>query len=212
MISEQAVDAETSGGGDFVGDDVFFGAAGVGSSDPDPQPANVSTTTIAPEMIMPIRPMATESSGGSTSAQAIVGARCHAPAMTEFTDAHRAMLDFERAWWKYAGAKQGGIRDRFGLTAARYYQLLNWIIDQPESLEHDPMGVRRLRRLCDLRTRQRSSGDSGSSSADVLLEGRGAGSGAAVGEGLDSREQCLPGVDRILPLRWVLEVGVHGPA
>ena len=69
--------------------------------------------------------------------------------MAEFTDEHRAILDFERAWWKHAGAKEGAIRQRFGLTATRYYQLLNWIIDEPAALEHDPLGVRRLRRLRD---------------------------------------------------------------
>lgn len=74
-----------------------------------------------------------------------------------FTDEHRDILDFERAWWKYAGAKEGEIHERFGITAVRYYQLLNWIIDQPQALEHDPLGVRRLRRLRDERSRRRSA-------------------------------------------------------
>ncbi len=37
----------------------------------------------------------------------------------------REVLAFERQWWKYAGAKEQAIRDRFGLSATRYYQLLN---------------------------------------------------------------------------------------
>ena len=74
-----------------------------------------------------------------------------------FTDDHRQILDFERAWWKYAGAKEAAIHDRFGLTAVRYYQVLNWIIDEPAALEHDPLTVRRLWRLRDERARRRSA-------------------------------------------------------
>lgn len=67
--------------------------------------------------------------------------------MAEFTDLHRNILDFEHATWKYAGAKEAAIRDQFGISATRYYQLLAWAIDQPEALEHDAMNVRRLQRL-----------------------------------------------------------------
>ena len=75
---------------------------------------------------------------------------------TNFTDFHREILDFERSWWKYAGAKASAIRARFDMTSTRYYQVLNWVIDQPEALAHDPLGVRRLRRLRELRGRQRT--------------------------------------------------------
>jgi Protein of unknown function (DUF3263) len=47
------------------------------------------------------------------------------------------------------------VRTRFGMSAARYYQLLNRLIDQPEALEHDPMLVQRLRRLREVRRRRR---------------------------------------------------------
>lgn len=59
----------------------------------------------------------------------------------------REILDFERRWWKYAGAKEQAIRDRFDLSATRYYQLLAGIIDRREALEYDPMLVKRLRRM-----------------------------------------------------------------
>lgn len=75
--------------------------------------------------------------------------------MTELTDQHREILDFERAWWKYAGAKDAAIRDRFAMTSTRYYQVLNWIIDQPAGLKHDPLTVRRLIRLREHRTNTR---------------------------------------------------------
>jgi hypothetical protein len=68
-----------------------------------------------------------------------------------------AMLDFERQWWKYAGAKEQAVREKFDMSATRYYQVLNALIDRPESLAHDPLLVRRLRRLRATRQRQRSA-------------------------------------------------------
>ncbi|GAB3991631.1 DUF3263 domain-containing protein [Nocardioides marmoraquaticus] len=68
-----------------------------------------------------------------------------------------AMLDFERQWWKYAGAKEQAVREHFSMSSTRYYQVLNALIDRPEALEHDPLLVRRLRRLRATRQRQRSA-------------------------------------------------------
>jgi hypothetical protein len=68
-----------------------------------------------------------------------------------------AILEFERQWWKYAGAKEQAIRDQFEMSSARYYQVLNALIDQPEALEADPLLVRRLRRLRASRQRQRQA-------------------------------------------------------
>jgi hypothetical protein len=67
----------------------------------------------------------------------------------------RDILDFEREWWKQSGPKERAVRQRFGMSSARYHHLLNTIIDQPESLAYDPMLVRRLRRLRDDRRRKR---------------------------------------------------------
>ena len=69
----------------------------------------------------------------------------------------REVLAFERQWWKYAGAKEQAIRELFDMSATRYYQLLNNLIDQPEALAHDPMLVKRLRRLRSARQRARSA-------------------------------------------------------
>ncbi len=68
-----------------------------------------------------------------------------------------AILDFERDWWRHAGAKEEAIRSQFGLSAARYYQLLNTVIDSPDAVRHDPMLVRRLQRARDARTAARAS-------------------------------------------------------
>jgi hypothetical protein len=67
----------------------------------------------------------------------------------------RDLLDFERGWWQHQGPKERAIRERFGISAARYQQRLNRLIDLPEALSYDPMLVRRLRRLRDQRRRRR---------------------------------------------------------
>lgn len=69
----------------------------------------------------------------------------------------RAILDFERHWWKFAGAKEAAIRERFDLSTTRYYQILNALLDREDALEFDPLLVRRLRRLRASRQRQRSA-------------------------------------------------------
>jgi len=65
------------------------------------------------------------------------------------------ILDFERSWGKVSVRKELAVRTRFGVSPARYYQLLNRLIDQPEALEYDPMLVQRLRRLRESRRRRR---------------------------------------------------------
>jgi hypothetical protein len=72
-------------------------------------------------------------------------------------DRDRAILDFERQWWRYAGAKEQAVRELFEMSATRYYQVLNTLIDRPEALAHDPMLVKRLRRLRSTRQRARSA-------------------------------------------------------
>ncbi len=71
-------------------------------------------------------------------------------------DRDARILDFEREWWKYAGAKEQAIRERFDVSPTRYYQLLNRIIDDEAAVSHDPMLVKRLRRLRSQRQRQRA--------------------------------------------------------
>ncbi|MGW4475242.1 DUF3263 domain-containing protein [Nonomuraea sp. NPDC004354] len=67
------------------------------------------------------------------------------------------ILAFERQWWRHAGAKEHAIRDAFGFSATRYYQLLGDLIDRPEAMEHDPMLVKRLRRLRAARQKERAA-------------------------------------------------------
>lgn len=74
-----------------------------------------------------------------------------------FGERERKILEFERYWWKYAGAKERSIRQNFEISATRYYQILNEIIDMPEALSHDPILVKRLQRLRAFRQRQRTA-------------------------------------------------------
>ncbi|MFV2099593.1 DUF3263 domain-containing protein [Micromonospora sp. LOL_024] len=67
----------------------------------------------------------------------------------------REILAFERQWWRHAGAKEQAIRDRFGLSATRYYQMLNTLLDNPAALGADPVLVGRLIRLRAARARNR---------------------------------------------------------
>lgn len=67
------------------------------------------------------------------------------------------ILAFERQWWKYAGAKEQAIRELFDMSATRYYQVLNALVDRPEAHAADPMLVKRLRRLRQTRQRARAA-------------------------------------------------------
>jgi hypothetical protein len=58
----------------------------------------------------------------------------------------RAILQFEKQWWRYEGAKQQAIRDTFEVSPTRYYQLLNRLLDDPAALAAEPVVVRRLQR------------------------------------------------------------------
>ena len=67
------------------------------------------------------------------------------------TDRDYAILDFERSAWKSNDTKQKAIRNTFSISPARYYQLLDALIDKPEAVNFDPMVVKRLQRARKLR-------------------------------------------------------------
>jgi hypothetical protein len=66
------------------------------------------------------------------------------------------ILDFERDWWHTSGAKEDIILQRFDMSATRYYQQLNSLINKPAALEADPVLVRRLLRMRQARQEARS--------------------------------------------------------
>ena len=67
------------------------------------------------------------------------------------------MLEFERTWWRHAGAKESSIKELFNLTPPAYYQMLNNLIDREAALLAEPLLVKRLLRVRQQRTASRSS-------------------------------------------------------
>jgi hypothetical protein len=88
----------------------------------------------------------------------------HEPEAGELSERDREILAFERHWWKYAGAKEQAIRELFDMSATQYYQILNALIDTEDALAHDPILVKRLRRLRTSRQRARTARRLGSDS------------------------------------------------
>lgn len=79
------------------------------------------------------------------------------PSSPGLSERDHGILEFERHWWKFAGAKEQAVRERFDMSSTRYYQVLNALIDRPEAMAADPLLVKRLRRLRAARQRQRSA-------------------------------------------------------
>jgi hypothetical protein len=74
------------------------------------------------------------------------------------SDRDRAILDLEREWWTLPGRKETAIRERLGLSPARYYELLGHLIDREDAASYEPLVVRRLRRGREQRRRARFEG------------------------------------------------------
>jgi hypothetical protein len=81
----------------------------------------------------------------------------HSTADGVLSDREWEILAFERQWWKHPGDKEQAIRELFDMSASRYYQLLNVLVDKPEALEADPMLIKRLRKGRANRQRVRSA-------------------------------------------------------
>lgn len=75
---------------------------------------------------------------------------------SNLSDLEVRILDFERQWWKYAGAKDAAIKELFDLSTRSYYELLNNLIDREDALAAAPLLVKRLRRLRQARISARS--------------------------------------------------------
>ena len=79
-----------------------------------------------------------------------------APTAT-LSDLEVRILDFERHWWRYAGAKDAAIREQFDLSSPQYYELLNNLIDREDALNAAPLIVKRLRRTREARVLSRTN-------------------------------------------------------
>ena len=73
------------------------------------------------------------------------------------SDREPAILDFEKSWWQAKAAKEIEIRDRFDMSASRYYQILYSLFDLLFLLSHCLLLVKRLRRMREQRQRNRSA-------------------------------------------------------
>ena len=74
----------------------------------------------------------------------------------ELSTLEAAVLEFERRWYTYGGAKDHAIRERFDMSAAAYFQVLNSLLENPAAYVADPILIKRLRRIRDSRQRHRA--------------------------------------------------------
>jgi len=79
----------------------------------------------------------------------------------QLTDRERRILDLEARMPRHGGAKEEAIRGELSLTPARYYLLLDRLLDAEAALAYDPLLVRRLRRVRDEGARRRAQRVSG---------------------------------------------------
>jgi hypothetical protein len=72
-------------------------------------------------------------------------------------DREKELLQIAGAHYKYPGAREAHVRERFGIGPTAFYVEVNQIINRPDALEHDPLTVKRLLRLRDRRRAARSA-------------------------------------------------------
>lgn len=83
-------------------------------------------------------------------------------------DRDEAILAFEERWPRHGSAKEEAIRAELGLAPARYYQLLDRLIDTAWAQARDPLLVGRLRRLRTEGANRRSARSGGSGTGGTL--------------------------------------------
>ena len=77
--------------------------------------------------------------------------------MPALTDEEKAIIDFARRWYRYAGKQEQDIRDEFGISATRYWARFNLLLDRPEALAYDGPTINRYRRMRKARQEARSA-------------------------------------------------------
>lgn len=80
------------------------------------------------------------------------------PAPPGLSPVQSRVLRFERRFWRVPGAKDAAIAEELGMSATRYFQVLNGLLDSPAALAAEPMLVQRLRRVRDARREDATSG------------------------------------------------------
>lgn len=79
------------------------------------------------------------------AAQIAFGTMTRMPEMG-LTEDEKAMLEFEKKWWRDRRSKNEIIRREFGISPTVYFRRLSALIDRPEALEYDPILVGTLLR------------------------------------------------------------------
>jgi hypothetical protein len=77
---------------------------------------------------------------------------------TELSAHERALIDFEREWWKLGSRKDAGVRARFDISASSYYRALQGLMDRPAAMAYDSMTILRLRKRREQARRGRIEG------------------------------------------------------
>lgn len=72
------------------------------------------------------------------------------PALADgLTRREHDILAFERQWWKYAGSKEDAIKELFSMSATRYYQVLNALVDRPGARSGSDAGQAAAKVACE---------------------------------------------------------------
>ncbi|MDT0529611.1 DUF3263 domain-containing protein [Micromonospora sp. DSM 115977] len=147
--TEPPVPGRPGEAGATVGADPTGEARDTASVVPQPRTVPGAATPAVPQ------PRSAPEPDAAVAAPREAGAPADAGPEGGLTERERGILAFEQQWWRHAGAKEQAIRDTFGLSATRYYQLLNGLLDNPAALAAEPVLVGRLRRLRSSRARNR---------------------------------------------------------
>lgn len=73
------------------------------------------------------------------------------------TETEADMLTLAGQQFRYAGARETAIREQFGVSETRYWQMVDRLLDRPDALAWDAVLVRRLVRLREARRQMRSA-------------------------------------------------------
>jgi hypothetical protein len=92
-----------------------------------------------------------------TRDRTVTGSAVTALPTDELSELDKRVLAFEHDRARHDRTKEAEIRVEFDMSPARYYQVLNRVIDLPAALALDPQLVGRLQRLRHARTRARAA-------------------------------------------------------
>lgn len=59
----------------------------------------------------------------------------------------RAVLDLAARSYRHEGAREQAAHDELGMTATRFWQRLNLLLDDPDAYRAEPVLIKRLRRV-----------------------------------------------------------------